>query len=477
MKQTFKEYLIEARKNPEQNPRIPAIKQLEKYKDDPDIYITFTEVNKNKYGVDRNEEIRMDIKRGKQKSPRLPKVGLNTRSGKNFNTPNGVYTYPLKEVWSIIEKRDTPKSLPFAANRADIHVLRYSGKHKFVNDMYTDYTSKDYDTDMMKLKELYGDEVKNTLDLNKTMALHNYNSLDGYISATLSKIVKFGDIIDIDKLQNLYNKEDSDEVRYYIGEYNRDASKNDINTVIRLATSQAYNRSPVTSFWNVTRWLANGGNPDVGSGNKASTQKWTAILRKLGYVGFADKSGRGIIHTAEPTQAVFLDTSAYNVVELIHNKDYDDNTSKLTVFNDSNVLLTVTKLLKDSESPIDLKKMLMAFNNGKQYKSTYGGTVKSTVDNSQIFEKIALARHVLKNNNEVNNIIYDAISLFNTLHKSKSQFPIIWDNIKHLYDGDVEEFIDVIMMLYGDEYKDIGGKPNRDVLKSNVMQIINYHDK
>ena len=38
--------LIEARRNPEQNPKVPVIDQLRKYKDDPNIFISFTDIPK-----------------------------------------------------------------------------------------------------------------------------------------------------------------------------------------------------------------------------------------------------------------------------------------------------------------------------------------------------------------------------------------------------------------------------------------------
>jgi hypothetical protein len=76
---TFKQYISEARRNPEQNPKISVVQALAKYKDDPDIYISFTYVDK---------------------------VGINPRS--TFNTPLGIYTYPLKEMWKDIVNDTIP---------------------------------------------------------------------------------------------------------------------------------------------------------------------------------------------------------------------------------------------------------------------------------------------------------------------------------------------------------------------------------
>ena len=67
---SYKLFLSEKRSNPDKNPKLSAYDYLEQYKDDPDVYISFTDISK---------------------------IGINPRS--DFNTPNGIYTYPLREMW------------------------------------------------------------------------------------------------------------------------------------------------------------------------------------------------------------------------------------------------------------------------------------------------------------------------------------------------------------------------------------------
>ena len=62
--------LFEARKFPTLNPKLSAYDQLKQYKDDPSIYISFTEINK---------------------------IGINPVS--KWDTPLGIYCYPLKDTW------------------------------------------------------------------------------------------------------------------------------------------------------------------------------------------------------------------------------------------------------------------------------------------------------------------------------------------------------------------------------------------
>jgi hypothetical protein len=54
-------------------------------------------------------------------------------------------------------------------------------------------------------------------------------------------------------------------------------------------------------------------------------RKWNSLLRKLGYAGFSDKTGEGVIHPNEPIQAFFVSMEYVNQLEQIENKDYAGN--------------------------------------------------------------------------------------------------------------------------------------------------------
>jgi hypothetical protein len=125
---TFKQFL-EARKNPELNPKISVYESLLPYKDDPDIYISFTKIDK---------------------------LGINP-SSKHLSTPLGIYAYPLKEIWMeyYIDSRKSFSSLPYAAKEKYISVLKCIDKSSFINDMYSDYSSTDVDKDKRILRQLY----------------------------------------------------------------------------------------------------------------------------------------------------------------------------------------------------------------------------------------------------------------------------------------------------------------------------------
>ena len=121
----FKSYLEEKRRNPKLNPKISVVELLRPYKDDPDMYISFTTIDK---------------------------IGINPKS--QYDTPNGIYTYPLKEIFDEVDSNN----IAFAGDAPYVWLLKSKNKKRFVKDLYKDYTSKDYDKDMKKIKKLWGDK-------------------------------------------------------------------------------------------------------------------------------------------------------------------------------------------------------------------------------------------------------------------------------------------------------------------------------
>lgn len=227
--------LIEARSHTDMNPKISAYDALKPYSNNPDYFISFT---------------------------KLDKLGINPKS--KYDTPLGIYTYPLKDIWKeyrVDQKKSVGQAVPFAGTSPYIWLVKVDQSKKFVNDMYSDYGSNDYDKD----KQLLLDHIaKNRTDY------------------------KFKDDMGPDQIDYLFFQ----------------------------WTQEAREKNPVMSMWNITRSLSRyrKGTPAV---------QWNYLLREvLGYSGFADRSGRGYIHPSEPVQAVFLSTRAFSVVAEFLNKDY-----------------------------------------------------------------------------------------------------------------------------------------------------------
>jgi hypothetical protein len=316
-------YFYEARKNPEMNPKISAYEALKKYKDDPDIYVSFTDLNK---------------------------IGIKPLSG--FNTPNGIYTYPLKEIWKeyrIDQKKSVGKVVPFAGDREYIQVIRLKNKKGFVEDMYRDYTSKDYDRDIKKLESIFEKDIKKPeefiLNIENIIIdeLSKYEDLFYRISTFFKGIkVIFKDNDDIyenitfllnalnDLIKNQPDKYQGKNIfpkfKRKIDKLKKEIYKN-LNIVLinqfeEKANELSYIHSPIGHFWYITYELSKTKDTDKILGKHSNTQKWNNLLRKLGYTGFADKSGRGLIHISEPIQAFFLQKDVIEHVETVLNKDY-----------------------------------------------------------------------------------------------------------------------------------------------------------
>jgi hypothetical protein len=258
---------IAARKNPTQNKKISAVDYLRQWKNDPNAYISFTEINK---------------------------IGINPKS--KYNTPLGIYTYPLATVWVEydLDYASSLNKLPFAANLPHIWIITpKSNSNIFIDDLYSDYTSKNYDKDSELLKDLFIEEsLKNMeVDLSYTNT-HDVAFIERWKKEYKQKVY--------DKWANIY-------------------AKNIITTKVK---------NPGGFFWNLCRLISmNLAVPSEDSTTpilsinsftdverRIASIKWNWLLRKCGYSGFADKHGQGIIHESEPIQAVFLSTSSFKVI-------------------------------------------------------------------------------------------------------------------------------------------------------------------
>ena len=226
---------------------------LKKYdKDNPDLYISFTS---------------------------LDKLGINPQS--TYETPLGIYTYPLYEILEGVKKKTStvPQMLkhrigsfvPFAGDSPWVWIIEADrSKGEFIEDIGDNfmYTHSDYEKDLEKLKNLY-------LLFEFSVDYNSYESEKEKIFA--------------DKIWQ--HKVDS------WGEESRFSS-------------------PGGYFWNVTRNMAKL------MGKHNISVKWNKILRDdLGYIGVADKSGKGIIHPSEKVQAVFFSTKSFKIIEKVENTD------------------------------------------------------------------------------------------------------------------------------------------------------------
>ena len=129
----FKSFIIsEARRNPNHpaQRKLNALEILKKYKDDPDVHISYTKMNK---------------------------IGINPKS--TFpDTPLAVYTYPLKQVWSDLESEGVA-NVPFAASDAK-YIFILKERSKSLIDVSA-YSRSDLIKDLKKISLMISEETYN----------------------------------------------------------------------------------------------------------------------------------------------------------------------------------------------------------------------------------------------------------------------------------------------------------------------------
>lgn len=434
---TFKQYLTEARKNPELNPKIAAMQTLEKYKDDPNVYISYRSINK---------------------------IGINPNS--RYNTPNGIYAYPLKEMWDKLKREGKASAVPFAGENPYIYVLKYVGTGKFVNDMYTEYTNVDFDRDLTKIQQLYGDKID-----NNELVKEYYNNLDEVLRDTVFKPLRYygyyeGNEIDIEKIiTHITSSGDSynniEKLRLLSVDYNKIIKTIDFDSVVKYAMDTAYDKNPISFFWNISRWISNDGKDPKAAYGSNFTNKWNGILRNLGYDGFADKSGRGIIHPAEPIQAVFLKKNVIKVLDVIHNKEYNEG----IIVTETNVKhILEYNLLKNK---FKTKDFILAANKLKPYQMYRFDKYFTTIpireymrDNPDKFMKDdAELAILLSSPNNYSTSVYQKLAFHTSLDFFSSE--------------EIDEVVNHFVRIYGKELTDMELIVYPKVFKRHIENMFN----
>ena len=90
--------LVESRKNPKANPKISINQAIAQFKDQPNTYISFTEIDK---------------------------LGINPKS--NHDTPVGIYAYPIAYVYERMGDKWSANALPFAGEQPFANIFQAQG--------------------------------------------------------------------------------------------------------------------------------------------------------------------------------------------------------------------------------------------------------------------------------------------------------------------------------------------------------------
>jgi len=287
---TFSTFLTEARKNPDQNPKVSLYDVAEKYQKDPMIFMSFVSdvnlVRASKKIKDVNSEklnnldpikstwkdeeavhIAWEKQADKLKNQDESsagfgfKIGINPKSG--YNTPIGIYCYSVKETMQRYVKSTRKIVVPFAGQQPGVYFIRPKDKSKILD--LGNMTQNNYKRDEKKIREMLTNKYKMKKDFDVSLMV------------------------------------------------------NHAKTTAKVQTQGGW-------FWNLTRWAAHATKDAIEGGQlknqKGVTVRWNKILRDLGYQGAIDSKGKGIIHEAEPWQAVFFSGAFVEVVDFSLNKDY-----------------------------------------------------------------------------------------------------------------------------------------------------------
>lgn len=275
---TYKAYITEmARRNPDQNPRVSAFDRIvAKGYNDADIFFSFTSILK---------------------------IGINPRS--KHDTPNGIYTFPAREIVGMV--KGNMNNAPYVGGQPYIHVLR--SNMKGVVDPLESYSKSNYNKDIKKIYKLV-----------KTRKSSLTNMVLEYLDAAIEDAEKGAKLqTPIGWLWNVTRMLTRDDLFLdFMGWKGVKSAK--------IKSWYAKTDNFTTDMWGRKKKIPRNdrkGNVHLFSGVAPNAQGWNNLLRALGYKGFVDRTGSGLIHSNEPTQAVFLDTSAYKVLEVIENKHYD----------------------------------------------------------------------------------------------------------------------------------------------------------
>lgn len=297
---SFKSYLAERRRNPEMNPKISIYKALEPYKDREDMFISYTaDVGKSFSGVT-----------GRNISGF--KVGINPKS--TYNTPNGIYVYPLKEAWTLYADKNTQKlDVPFAGEAPMVSLLQVKSGSKIVD--VSQISSKDYDRDYMKLAKMVINIIKTGVKMSEAygweyakaiLELAQKDARDkspGGIWWNMTRYTFFT-ILSFSGKTASYFSSDAPAPEY----------KDEVKVMMKDSRMKA-------NFGDMTNRLYN---IQLKSNTTKSSNIWTKIFLNLGIDGVTDKNGKRIIHPSEPMQGVIFNPRAYKVIGSFYNKGYKD---------------------------------------------------------------------------------------------------------------------------------------------------------
>lgn len=124
--------LLEARKNPEKNPKVSAFKKIEQ------------RINDAPSNRSSSDSVFGDNKNLFVSFTKIDKLGINPTS--DFETPLGIYSYPASYVYNMSRRYSEDLSLlPYAGSNPYVNIFEASGNIIDLNNMTSDDAHKYYE--------------------------------------------------------------------------------------------------------------------------------------------------------------------------------------------------------------------------------------------------------------------------------------------------------------------------------------------
>jgi hypothetical protein len=304
--------ISEARKNPDQNPKLDPVAAVEKY-NNSGYYMSYTAIDE---------------------------LGINPRSG--YHTPIGIYSYPIIDriISGIITSKDMSR-VPYMGETP--YVWIFEPKNRDRGLIISEYTDSDYSDDVSKLFRYISakkvriasafDEVQNRAEnesrkqspagniWNFTRVLANLLTGSESLSSYVDTVLNIGDNVTelnkttVVKIIDVFSDSKEYEIEYPDGD----------TFIVKFDEVEPVNNESVVLEYQ--------------SGSKRAYRDavfWTYLLYSvLGYDYVDDSSGTGLIHANEPAQAVFFNSSVIKVVSKIDNPNSDTDVNISNIFSHS----------------------------------------------------------------------------------------------------------------------------------------------
>lgn len=323
--------LFEKRSNPDQNKKQPALVALEKYRGRKDIFVSFT----SDVGVASRTEKDHDIKgdsvvdsgnaaSGKAKNSSGFKIGINPRN--EFNTPTGVYTYPIDYV---LEKK---LKVPFGHSRPFIMVVRINT------------------TRILEIDEASEADLEHVLNILQTKYDEGREELEMYIEG--SKLKTPGSALWYTTMLVARNqgddKIDDEFERLHPHAFPEKPLPEEGEAAMAMWQAQ------VREIYRVRHNAKSAYLKNINVGGKRGAL-WNRILRDCGYECIID-DGAGIIHPNEPNQAVFLTGTSLKLVEVINNTKNMDY--RASAYLSDNPTLAIREIIRGNMRFEDIARVI-----------------------------------------------------------------------------------------------------------------------